>query len=77
VTELTGKPFEIPESIDVRVVEETPDTLYLVLPSRERTAETPLTDDQLDAVAAGATGPNYSRFHTWGSSGFASFSSKG
>jgi hypothetical protein len=59
VTELTGKPFEIPESIDVRVVEETPDTLYLVLPSRDQGEDRPLADEQLDHVAAGLGGPGF------------------
>ena len=41
----------IPAEIDVRVVEETPNTLYLVLPPNGASGE--LSDKELDAVAGG------------------------
>jgi hypothetical protein len=44
----------LPESIEVRVVEETADTIYLVLPSRSADAQGgELSDQELDAVAGG------------------------
>ncbi|MBW4428470.1 MAG: NHLP leader peptide family RiPP precursor [Nostoc desertorum CM1-VF14] len=43
----------LPESIEVRVVEESPNTLYLVLPVQpSETAE--LSDAELESVAGGA-----------------------
>jgi Nitrile hydratase, alpha chain len=46
----------LPESIEVRVVEESADTIYLVLPSRSADAQgSELSDRELDAVAGGAT----------------------
>jgi hypothetical protein len=44
--------LELPPSIDLRVVEETPSTFYLVLPAQTAV----LTDEQLAAVAGGAAG---------------------
>jgi hypothetical protein len=45
---------QLPESIEVRVVEETADTIYLVLPSRSADAQGgELSDQELDAVAGG------------------------
>jgi hypothetical protein len=44
----------LPESIEVRVVEESADTIYLVLPSRSADAQGgELSDQELDAVAGG------------------------
>ena len=48
---------KMPEAIAVRVVEETPDTIYLVLPpkaSGERATD--LSDRELEAVAGGGLG---------------------
>jgi Nitrile hydratase, alpha chain len=44
----------LPESIEVRVVEENADTIYLVLPSASPTAQGgELSDQELDAVSGG------------------------
>ena len=44
----------LPESIEVRVVEESADTIYLVLPSASPTGQGgELSDQELDAVAGG------------------------
>ena len=44
----------LPQGINVRAVEETPDTIYVVLPSRSRSGQTgELSDQDLDAVAGG------------------------
>ena len=44
----------LPEGVEVRVVEETPDTIYLVLPSASALGEGgSLSDQELDAVAGG------------------------
>lgn len=41
----------LPAELEVRVLEETPDTLYLVVPSNGAPGE--LSDNELDAVAGG------------------------
>ncbi|MGF1472236.1 MAG: NHLP leader peptide family RiPP precursor [Rubrobacteraceae bacterium] len=48
----------LPEEIEVRCVEETPDTIHLVLPPRVQDAAESggLSDQQLDAVAGGWRG---------------------
>ena len=47
----------LPESIEVRVVEETADTIYLVLPSASPVGQGgELSDQELDAVAGGDAG---------------------
>jgi Nitrile hydratase, alpha chain len=44
----------MPESIEVRVVEESADTIYLVLPSSSRVGEGgELSDEALESVAGG------------------------
>jgi Nitrile hydratase, alpha chain len=44
----------LPEGVDVRVVEESADTIYLVLPSASAVGEGgSLSDRELDAVAGG------------------------
>jgi Nitrile hydratase, alpha chain len=44
----------LPESIEVRVVEESADTIYLVLPSASPLGQgSELSDQELDAVAGG------------------------
>ena len=43
----------IPQSADVRVVEDTIDTQYIVLPPAEFSGNAELTEDQLEAVAGG------------------------
>jgi hypothetical protein len=46
----------LPESIEVRVVEESADTIYLVLPSASPTAQGgELSDQELDAVSGGSS----------------------
>jgi hypothetical protein len=46
----------LPESIEVRVVEETPEIIYLVLPSASRVGQVEeLSDRELDAVSGGRT----------------------
>ena len=45
---------QVPEGFEVRVVEETADTIYLVLPSASRVGEGgELSDEALDAVVGG------------------------
>jgi Nitrile hydratase, alpha chain len=45
----------LPESVEVRVVEESADTIYLVLPSTSPLGQGgELSDQELDAVAGGA-----------------------
>ena len=47
----------LPEEVQVRAVEETADTIYLVLPSASRVGEgDELSDRELGAVAGGAPG---------------------
>jgi hypothetical protein len=43
----------IPESIEIRVVEETPATLYLVLPPQSIAAGQELSDRDLEQIAGG------------------------
>jgi Nitrile hydratase, alpha chain len=44
----------LPEGVEVRVIEESADTIYLVLPSASAVGEGgPLSDRELDAVAGG------------------------
>jgi Nitrile hydratase, alpha chain len=46
----------LPESIEVRVVQESQDTIYLVLPSRAAVAQgTELSDQDLEKVSGGST----------------------
>lgn len=46
----------IPAHVEIKVVEETPDTLYLILPAQQDTGGE-LTDEELMAVAGGGGGP--------------------
>ena len=48
----------VPASVEVRVVEETPSTAYLVLPAAPLRAGQPLSDQELEAVAGGWTALN-------------------
>jgi hypothetical protein len=43
----------LPEEVQVRVVEETADTIYLVLPSASSLGGEELSDQELEAVAGG------------------------
>jgi hypothetical protein len=43
---------ELPEGIEIKVVEETPDTLYLVLPARP-SPRRQLSEEELERVAGG------------------------
>ena len=52
--ELGGR---LPEGVEVSAVEETADTIYLVLPSASPLGEgDEISDEELDAVAGGGTG---------------------
>src|SRR5919107_3807179 len=48
----------LPEGVQVRVVEETPDTIYLVLPSASALGDRggELSEEELEAVAGGGGG---------------------
>jgi hypothetical protein len=46
----------LPASVELRVVEETPSTLYLVLPPQSMAAGQELSDQELEQVAGGWTG---------------------
>jgi hypothetical protein len=50
----------LPEGVQVRVVEETPDTIYLVLPSASALGDRggELSEEELEAVAGGVGGKN-------------------
>jgi|SRR4051812_28451581 hypothetical protein len=51
----------LPESVEVRAVEETADTIYLVLPNASAAGETAeLSDQELEAVAGGYVNPRVS-----------------
>lgn len=43
---------QLPENITIRVMEETPDTIYLALPTSPQVSEE-LSDEALEAVAGG------------------------
>jgi hypothetical protein len=48
--------IRVPESVEVRVVEESADTIYLVLPSASPLGQGgEISDQELDAVAGGET----------------------
>ena len=48
---------QLPEGVEVRVVQESADTIYLVLPSASAVGEGgELSDEELEAVAGGALG---------------------
>lgn len=48
---------DVPDSVDIQVVEDSPTTSYLVLPAAEATAGQQLSDDELEAVAGGWSAP--------------------
>lgn len=52
ITEVTGS--EVPANIDVKVVQETPTTVYLVLPNLTQAGAGELSDAELQNVAGGA-----------------------
>jgi len=56
VADETG--FTIPDSVEVQVLEETPDKAYLVIPANRMT----IADEDLDAAGGGylSCGPTYS-----------------
>ena len=47
--------MEVPDRITVEVLEETPSTVYLVLPQAVTVVNAELTDAELDSVAGGWT----------------------
>ena len=48
--------IDVPDSVDIRVVEESPTTSYLVLPAVQAATGQELSDEDLEAVAGGWTG---------------------
>lgn len=57
IEEETGA--KLPEGVEIRVVEETPDTIYLVLPPRAWTSqEGELSERELEAIAGGFGTPD-------------------
>lgn len=44
---------QLPEGVEVRVVEESADTIYLVLPSTSPLGQGEISDEELEAVAGG------------------------
>ena len=48
---------QLPASMEIEVLEENPNKLYLVLPPRPMPADGELSDSQLEAVAGGTTYP--------------------
>ncbi len=52
-----GREFGVllPEKMTIQVLEENPNTLYFVLPVRPDLSSTELSEEQLEAVAGGAT----------------------
>jgi hypothetical protein len=49
----------LPEGVDVRAVEDTADTVHLVLPSKSLSERGELSDEDLDAVAGGTISNPY------------------
>ena len=47
--------IQLPSSMEIKLLEETPSTLYLVLPPRPPAEDGALSDSQLEAVAGGVT----------------------
>ena len=47
--------IQMPENIDVQVLQESPSTFYLVLPPSAQRAGAELSDEELEAVAGGAS----------------------
>ncbi len=47
----------LPEEVEVRVVEDTHDTVHLVLPPRSVGQSGELSEEDLDAIAGGTIGP--------------------
>ena len=61
--ELGGR---LPEGVEVTAVEETADTIYLVLPSASPVGEgAELSDQELEEVAGGATNIEPTCLNTW------------
>jgi hypothetical protein len=54
----------LPAGIEVKVVEETPDTLYLVLPAHPSPGRQ-LSDEELERVAGGNTSDTCQGFCLW------------
>jgi hypothetical protein len=62
IAELTGQEIEVPENVEVKVVEETPGTVYLVLPARLE-GEAELSEEQLASAAGGGWGHSRLTFY--------------
>jgi hypothetical protein len=50
--------LQIPATVEIRVVEETPTTAYLVLPAAPLRAGQQLSEQEMEAVAGGSTAWN-------------------
>ena len=48
--------IKIPESISIKVLEESQQTFYIILPARKKEGEDELTETELEQVAGGYTG---------------------
>ena len=55
----------LPEGVDVRAVEDTADTVHLVLPSKSLSERGELSDEDLDKIAGGGTTFPCLDFVTW------------
>jgi hypothetical protein len=56
----------LPATVNIQVVEETPTTLYLVLPLNPSTTQGVLTEEELEAIAGGTTlYGNVTHPHIW------------
>jgi hypothetical protein len=60
----------LPKEVEVRAVEETPDTIYLVLPSASQVGEGgELSEEEIESVAGGGWGEPLCPYHTASTSG--------
>jgi hypothetical protein len=60
----------LPKEVEVRAVEETPDTIYLVLPSASQVGEGgELSEEEIESVAGGGWGQPLCPYHTASTSG--------
>ena len=59
----------LPKEVEVRAVEETPDTIYLVLPAPRRSAKAASSQKRIESVAGGGWGQPLCPYHTASTSG--------